>query len=83
LLRTEFTSSENNVPTKEIRDLRHKYRVAHTGYLSCVHALSDASEKQDGLSADVVAKEDIAFRALAEARHAFLDGLKGRVQNSK
>jgi hypothetical protein len=76
-------ATEPNVPTKEIRELRHKYRVAHTAYLSCVHALSDASEKEGALSVDIVTIEDKAFDDLADTRQAFLEGLRKRARDSK
>jgi hypothetical protein len=30
--------------TKELRELRHRYKEAYTKYMSCVQALSDASQ---------------------------------------
>ena len=40
--------------TKELRELRHKYKAAYTDYMSCVQALSDASQKGDWPSADTL-----------------------------
>jgi hypothetical protein len=31
--------------TNELRELRHKYKAAYTTYLSCVQALSEASQQ--------------------------------------
>ena len=31
--------------TKELRELRHKYKAAYTTYMSCVQALADATER--------------------------------------
>ncbi len=30
--------------TKELRELRHKFKVAYTSYMHCVQAISDASQ---------------------------------------
>jgi hypothetical protein len=30
--------------TKELRELRHKYKAAYTSYMHCVQALSDATQ---------------------------------------
>jgi hypothetical protein len=68
-------ATEHYVATKERRDLRHKYRTAYTSYMSCIHALSDASE-QNGLPAkDIFEKEANGISELNAARDAFVEVL--------
>ena len=61
--------------TKELRELRHKYKAAYTSYMQSVQALSDAS--QDGIwpSADVLKAEEKALNELTFIRQALLDAL--------
>lgn len=73
--------------TTELRDLRHKYKEAYTTYLSCVQAVSDASQKGLWLSPDAVEREERSFNELSFLRQALLDALyahaRGVASNSK
>ena len=61
--------------TKERRELRHKYKAAYTSYMHCVQALSDASQKGEWLTAELVTLEENAFNELSSLRQALLDAL--------
>jgi hypothetical protein len=61
--------------TDEIRDLRHKYKAAYTTYLSCVQALSDASQRGAWPAPDILGNEERAFSELSFLRQALLDAL--------
>ena len=61
--------------TDEIRDLRHKYKAAYTTYLSCVQALSDASQRGAWPAPEVLGNEERAFNELSFLRQALLDAL--------
>jgi len=62
--------------TKELRELRHKYKAAYTSYMHCVQALSDASQTGVVPSAEVLELEDKAFDELTVLRQALLDALQ-------
>ena len=62
--------------TKELRELRHKYKAAYTSYMLCVQALSDASQTGVLPSAEVLELEDKAFDELTVLRQALLDALQ-------
>lgn len=64
--------------TKELRMLRHNYKVAYTAYLSCVQMVSDASQTGATLQEEDLEKEDKGFDALAFARQALLDALNAK-----
>jgi hypothetical protein len=72
-----------SVATKELRMLRHNYKVAYTAYLSCVQMVSDASQTGARLPEEELEKEDKAFDELAYARQALLDAISGKGQVSK
>lgn len=61
--------------TKELRELRHRYKEACTTYMSCVQALSDASERGEWLAAESAEKEVAAFTQLALVRHELIETL--------
>ena len=61
--------------TKELRELRHKYKAAYTSYMHCVHALSDASLSGVMPSAEVLKLEQEALNELTVLRQALLDAL--------
>ena len=61
--------------TKELRELRHRYKEAYTKYMSCVQALSDASQKGEWPPAETRLMEEQAFQELAELRQSLLDVL--------
>jgi hypothetical protein len=61
--------------TKELRELRHKFKVAYTSYMHCVQAISDASQNGVWPSAEVVKLEEEAINELMYARQALLDTL--------
>jgi len=62
--------------TKELRELRHKYKAAYTSYMLCVQALSDASQTGILPSAEVLELEVKAFDELTVLRQALLDALR-------
>ncbi len=61
--------------TKELRDLRHRYKTAYTTYMHGVQALSDASQHGVWPSAAVLELEDKALKELTLMRRALLDAL--------
>ena len=61
--------------TKELRELRHKYKAAYTSYMQSVQALSDASHSGVWPSAEVLKLEEQALNELTFARQALLDAL--------
>ena len=71
--------------TKELRMLRHNYKVAYTAYLSCVQMVSNASQSGATLTEVDMEKEDKAFDELAYARQTLLDAIRinAKAQNSK
>ncbi len=73
--------------TKELRELRHKYKEAYTTYLTCVQAVSTASQSGLWLAPDVAEREEKAFNELSFLRQALLDAMyahsKGVSRNPK
>jgi hypothetical protein len=61
--------------TKELQELRHKYKEAYTTYLGCVQAMSDASAQGKWLAPETLGKEERAFNDLALSRQTLLDAL--------
>jgi hypothetical protein len=61
--------------TKELRELRHKYKAAYTTYMQSVQALSDASQHGTWPSAEVRKLEEQALNELTFVRRALLDAL--------
>ena len=61
--------------TKELRDLRHKYKAAYTGYMHSVQALSDASQAGVWPPTAVLHLEEKAINELTFLRQALLDAL--------
>ena len=61
--------------TKELRELRHKYKAAYTSYMHSVQAFSDASLRGELPTAEVLKLEEQAFNDLAFLRQALLDAL--------
>lgn len=61
--------------TKELRELRHKYKAAYTTYMQSVQALSDASQAGTWPPAEVLKNEEAALNDLTFARQALLDAL--------
>lgn len=61
--------------TKELRELRHKYKAAYTSYMHCVQLLSDASQSGTWPSPDVVKLEKELFNELTVLRQRLLDAL--------
>lgn len=64
--------------TKELRELRHKYKAAYTRYMPSVQALSDASQTGVIPKAEVLELEDKAFDELTVLRRALLDALQAQ-----
>jgi hypothetical protein len=63
------------VATKELRELRHKYKLAYTNYMNSVQAISDASRKGEWPTAEAVNVEEKAVNELMFVRQALLDAL--------
>jgi len=61
--------------TKELRELRHRYKAAYTSYLHCVQALSDSSQRGEWPSADLLRLEEQALHELNFVRRSLLDAL--------
>jgi hypothetical protein len=61
--------------TKELRELRHQYKVAYTEYMNSVHAISVASQKGEWPPTYVVDTEERTFNQLSYLRLALLDAL--------
>lgn len=61
--------------TKELETLRLGYKAAYTAYMSCVQALSDASQRGKWPAKEVLAAEEKALAELTFARQALLDAL--------
>jgi hypothetical protein len=61
--------------TKELRELRHRYKVAYTSYMQCVQALSDASQNGKWPPAAVLQQEEQSLNELTFVRQALLDAL--------
>jgi hypothetical protein len=68
--------------TKELREVRHKYKAAYTRYMQCVQALSDASYAGVWPSDDVLKAERDTFDELTVLRRALLDALRAHSQSS-
>jgi hypothetical protein len=64
--------------TKELRELRHKYRAAYTNYMHGVQALSDASQRGECPAAEVLKLEEEAFHELSALREALLEALRAQ-----
>ena len=67
--------------TKELRELRHRYKTAYTSYMQSVQSLSDASQQGVWPSAEIMKLEDQVFNELAFLRRALLDALYGHSKN--
>ena len=67
-------NNQKSMATKELRELRHRYKTAYTSYMQSVQALSDASQQGVWPSA-AITKEEQAFNELAFLRQALLDVL--------
>jgi hypothetical protein len=65
--------------TKELRELRHKYKAAYTSYIHSVQALSDATERGEWPNDQIVDAEHAAFTELALVRHALWEKLREHV----
>lgn len=61
--------------TRELRELRHKYKAAYTSYMHCVQALSDACEHGVRPPVHVLRFEEQALNDLTVWRQALLDAL--------
>jgi len=61
--------------TKELRDLRHKYKTAYTSYMHSVQALSEASQHGLWPTEAVLKLEEQALNELNFLRQALLDAL--------
>lgn len=61
--------------TNELQVLRHRYKAAYTAYMVSVQALSDASQKGEWPSDEVLTTEEKAFNELSLLRKALLGAL--------
>jgi hypothetical protein len=61
--------------TKELRELRHRYKVAYTSYMQSVQALSDACQHGRWPPAAVLQQEEQLLNELTFVRQALLDAL--------
>ena len=61
--------------TKDLRELRHRYKAAYTTYMQSVQALSDASQNGIWPSAAVLQVEEQSLNELTVVRQALLDAL--------
>ena len=61
--------------TKELRELRHRYKAAYTSYMTCVQALSDASHAGALPSPELLQLEAKSLDELTQCRQALLDAL--------
>lgn len=68
--------------TKELRELRHKYKVGYTNYMHCVHLLSDASQAGVWPAEDVLKVERELFKELTVLRDALLEALYAHSQKT-
>ena len=68
-------SNTYNMATKELRELRHKYKAAHTSYMQSVQALSDASHAGIWPDAKVLRIEEQALTERNFVRQALLYAL--------
>jgi hypothetical protein len=64
------------MPTREIRELRLKYKLAYTRYMRSVIVLSDISETPTAPPAHVVTDELGSWEVLAESRAKLLRALR-------
>jgi hypothetical protein len=69
--------------TKELRELRHKYKVAYTNYMHCVQLLSDASRAGVWPPDDVLTTEEALLKELTVLRQALLDALYAQSVKAK
>lgn len=76
-------SNKASIATFELRELRHKYGEAYTHYLSCVQALSEASQKGVWPSAEKLRADEKAFNELAFARRVLTDMLYEHTHGAK
>jgi hypothetical protein len=68
--------------TKELRELRHKYKAAYTSYMHCVQALSEATQTGVWPPPDVLKLEDQALAELISLRQALLNALRAHTQKT-
>ena len=68
--------------TKELRELRHRYKAAYTSYMHSVQGLSDASQEGVWPTAEVLTLEQQAFDELTDLREALLDALSAHTQEN-
>jgi hypothetical protein len=61
--------------TKELRELRHKYKTAYTRYMHCVQLVSDASNAGVWPPQDVIKLEHELFNELSVLRQKLLEAL--------
>ena len=69
--------------TKELRELRHKYKAAYTSYMHCVQPLSDASQSGVMPAAEVLTLEEKTLNELTARRQALLDALHAHDRKAK
>jgi hypothetical protein len=76
------TVHQEAVATKELRELRAHYRAAYTAYMECVKQLSDASQRGEWPSAEVLSAEEKTLNDLTSFRKALLAALSKHVSRA-
>jgi len=66
----------SQLPSNELRELRHRYKVAYTNYMQSVQALSDASQRGEWPDAEVLMLEEETLSELNVVRDALLAALR-------
>jgi hypothetical protein len=62
--------------TKELQELRRRYRSAYSLYMPCVHEFAESSQRGERPPDSVLAAEDRAFSELEVARQLLLKALR-------
>jgi hypothetical protein len=76
-----YYPEQEHMATKELRELRHKYKAAYTSYMHSVQALSDAIQRGEWPTA--LTLEEQALHYLTFLRQALLDALYAHAHTSK
>jgi len=78
-----YYPEQEQMATKELRELRHKYKAAYTSYMHSVQALSDAGQNGEWPTAEILKIEEQALHDLTFSRQALLDALYAHAHASK
>ena len=77
------TNKKAPMATKELRELRHRYKAAYTNYLHCVHEISDATQAGTWPDPEVLEREDQGYNEISFLRKALLDALRAHVMKTE